>query len=412
MIRAFRLAFWFFFGVALVGAPMLAFSAAVIVPVSGVSANSSGQLIYTSRAGIPSIVYPALSTTTSLSVSLPPVAGVPPGRQLMVIPTTINPNIARVAGAVVALARVSGPVGLGLTLLPILCAETKICGKGTTNEFEITKITDPYIYSGTGVVGYYPSSASWCDRYRQLNYPGDLPSVWAPNIADTACLRNGSVWTSYNRIVNPNATTSTSSPTDADFTAAITKLTAATNRMGDIVSGLQAQNQPVPIDKPVLQPTSVTSSPTSTVNRDQAGNIINTTTTTTTTNSSPVTNTSTTNTTNITHVTNTTVTGPTGAVTGTSSTANDPPPPDDPEIQFDTVDDVPLEKQELPLSMPAATSWGEGSCPPDPSVSVLGHPIVVPVHVVCQYMSGVRNAVLALFALISAYIVIGVKFEG
>jgi hypothetical protein len=43
---------------------------------------------------------------------------------------------------------------------------------------------------------------------------------------------------------------------------------------------------------------------------------------------------------------------------------------------------------------------------------VLGHQIVVPVHVVCNYMSGVRMAVLAFFALVAAYIIIGVKHEG
>lgn len=410
-MRIFRLSAWFFFGVVLVAVPMLSFAAVSPVSVPGVSSNAAGQLIYTSRAGIPSVVYPALSTSSSLSVPVPPVAGVPPGRQLMVIPTTISPNAVRVGTAVVALARLSGPIGLGINLATLVCSTTQIC-TSTTNpdEMVISKTTNPYIYGMRGIVRY--TASALCEEYRRLYSPADSPSIWAPNVADTGCMRNGINWEGYSRSANPNSSVSVGPPTESDWSAAAASLAAATGQLAQIVQALQNQGQPVPVDKPVLSPASATTNPTTTINRDQAGNIVNTTTTTTTTNISPITNTSMTNTVNVTQVTNTTITDSTGAVTSSTQTDLTPPEPDEPEIQFDMVDDVNLVTQELPLSMPAAASWGEGSCPPDPSVSVLGHPIVVPVHVVCDYMIGVRGAVIALFALISAYIVIGVKFEG
>lgn len=411
MIRIFRLLTWFFLGVVLVTVPILSFAAVSPVSVPGVSANAAGQLIYTSRAGIPSVVYPALSTSSPLSVPLPPVAGVPPGRQLMVIPTTISPNAVRVGTALVSLARLAGPVGLGLNLVTLVCSTTQICTSATDpNELVISNTINPYIYGVSGFTRF--SSVELCEEYRRLYAPADPPSIWTPNAADTACMRNGVNWQSYSKSVNPNSSVTVGPPTESQWSAAAVSLAAATGQLAQIVQSLQAQGQPVPVDKPVLSPASATSSPTTTVNRDQAGNIINTTTTSTTTNISPVTNTSTTNTVNVTQVTNTTITDSTGAVSSSTQTDLIPPEPDDPDIQFDQVDDVNLETQELPLSMPAASSWGEGSCPPDPSVSVLGHPIAVPVHVVCDYMTGVRGAVIALFALISAYIVIGVKFEG
>lgn len=423
MKRLFYLMFWFFFGVALVAVPMFTFASEFPVYVPGVSAVGE-NLIYTSRAGISSVVYPSMATTAPLNVPLPPVAGVPAGNQLMTIPATISPNVARVAQSVVLLARIAGPVGLGVNLLSILCSETSLCSSASSPSTLVKNSLGGYCNTSGSVNPQYACGQATCDaRTAEINYPHAtyVPKSFGDtgNIVRIAECKNDAYWqgvqpgqvvgTVYKRL---DGSTVSAPPVEGDFNDAISKLTAATSRMADIVSGLQGQGQPVPIDKPVLSPSSVSSPADTVVNRDAQGNITNTTTTTTTTNSSPVTNNKTENTTNITQTTITTVTNSSGGVTSTTTKAAEPPKPDDPDIQFDKVDDVPLEKQELPLSMPAPSSWGEGSCPGDPSVSVMGHPITVPVHVVCAYMEGVRGAVIAVFALISAYIVIGVKFEG
>lgn len=430
MKRAFRLAVWFFVGVALVAVPMLALSAELPVIVPGVTYSPpvSGNIYISpssiSGSGPVTITYPSSTINSPIRVPLPPVAGVPAGNQLVQIPTTISPNAVRVGAAVVSLARISGPIGLGLNLLSIVCSETSIC-QSSTDPKALVKNSSPTVGSSSYEMSC-GNSATGSEVFVQSG-SAYLRYVRTPSVAHGCS--GESTGMIYNYCANPvgsgcsydalrltqnlSLPPASSAPVvDGDFKQAVIKLTGAVSRMGDLVAGLQAQNQPVPVDKPVLQPTSVTSDPVSTVNRDSAGNIINTTTTTVTTNVAPVTNTSTSNTVNVTQVTNTTTTNNLGATTSSSTTTAKSPSPDDPDIQFDQVDDVNLEKQELPLSMPVASSWGEGSCPPDPSVSVLGHPVAVPVHVVCAYMSGVRGAVIALFALISAYIVIGVKFEG
>lgn len=400
--------FWFFLGVAIAAVPMFAMAAEMPVPISGVSTNAAGELIHTSRAGITSVVYPALQTTTPLSVSLPPAGGmVQPGKQLMVIPTTITPNVARVAGAVVGLARLSGPVGLGITLLPILCTETGLCASATDPNTLVKNSPGDY-WKDVPHFGaqQFASMQAICDA----RSPGAGVALY---VDGNTCLGVPAPHYLYaTGTIYHDGPVVARTPTDPDYSAAAVQLAAATSRLAEVVNGLNNLGQPIPIDKPVLSPASATTPAETTVNRDQAGNIVNTITTTTTTTIAPVTNTSTANTVNVTQVTNTSTTGPTGAVTSTTQKSAEPPKPDEPEIGFDDVPDVNFERQELPLNMAAPSSWGEGSCPPDPSVSVMGHPIAVPVHVVCDYMVGVRGAVIALFALISAYIVIGVKFEG
>lgn len=407
-MSAFRPVFWFFIGVAIVAVPMFSLAGEMPVPIAGVSANAAGELIHTSRAGISSVIYPALQTTTPLSISLPPAGGmVQPGRQLMVIPTTISPNAARVASAVVGLARLSGPVGLGLTLLPILCTETGLCASSTNPNILVKNAPGDY-WKDVPHFGQqqFPTMQAICDA----RAPGAGVALY---VEGNMCLGVPAPHYLYaTGTIYHDGPVVSSAPTDPDYSAAVVQLAAATSRLAEVVNGLNNLGQPIPIDKPVLSPVSATTPAETTVNRDSAGNIVNSTTTTTTTTIAPVTNTSTTNTVNVTQVTNTTTTGPTGAVTSTTQKSAEPPKPDDPEIGFDDVPDVNLERQELPLNMAAPSSWGEGSCPPDPSVSVMGHPVAVPVHVVCDYMVGVRGAVIALFALISAYIVIGVKFEG
>ncbi|MDD5323311.1 MAG: virulence factor TspB C-terminal domain-related protein, partial [Methylococcales bacterium] len=215
-------------------------------------------------------------------------------------------------------------------------------------------------------------------------------------------------------------TTTTSSASDADWSDAISKLSSAANslqKLSDMVQGLLGKGQAIPIDNPVLSPSSITTAPVSTVIRDSAGNVIKTVTESVTYNSSPINiyDNSYNPITNITSIVNSTFTDNTTNITTTTTTTNDSPPvdspPDDPSVEFDTVDDVDLPTQSLP-DMATPVSWGEGTCPADPVATVFGHPIPIPVHVVCTYMSGVRTAVILLFSLIAAYIVIGVKFEG
>lgn len=427
-MKSARLLLWFFVGFLISAVPMLAFAATTYnVPVAGVSSTPSG-LVHTSRLGISSPLYPALSTTSPLGI--PIATMVPPGKQLMVIPTSIAANVPRVAGAVVGLARLSGPIGLGLTLLPILCQETSICQSGTSNDFSKLSVPSSSYFETVGrdssgqnvlikgttpeeaclsAVATYNANTTVIHTYvRSTNTECVYSTVSAGSMLQTIYAR---FCPSGQALIGQSCATATPTnlpPTDEDWASAVTKLTAAVNRMGDIVSGLQALGQPVPVNKPVLSPVSQTSPPLSTVKRDPQGNVINTTTTTTTTNISPVTNTNTTNQVTVNQITNTTVTNANGEVESTSDTTSDPAPEDETAIEFDDVPDSELEKQEIPLTL-EPESWGEGSCPSDPTVNVMGAVVTIPVSTVCDYMTMIRPVVLAFFALVSAYIVIGVK---
>ncbi|MDO8971180.1 MAG: hypothetical protein Q7U74_10860 [Saprospiraceae bacterium] len=300
-VSAFRPVFWFFFGVAIVAVPMFSLAGEMPVPIAGVSANAAGELIHTSRAGISSVIYPALQTTTPLSISLPPAGGmVQPGRQLMVIPTTITPNAARVAAAVVGLARVSGPVGLGLTLLPILCAETGLCGSASSPEKLVKNIPGgTYSDYSNGVPGPFSVPQAVCDARRvfvnwsPLNLIAENPIPNGTYLGKPLYLvgrcadASGNVMGLVN--ITYDGTQIESVPTESDLSAATTKLSTATSRLAEVVNGLNNLGQPIPIDKPVLGPVSATTPAETTVNRDSAGNIVNTTTTTTTTTIAPVT---------------------------------------------------------------------------------------------------------------------------
>lgn len=472
MSRDLRAFAWFCFGVMLSFAMMVpVYASEYPVNVPGVSAGSDGKLYFTGPNGRTGPVYsginstpitvanppnapfsrvefPFKASTAPLTVPIPAPPGGSASSQVMQIPTTISPNAARVAALVVGFARFSGPIGIGLNLANLVCSNTQLCqlpglnGQPAPNEFgkfNVPAVPVNTIYGLYGSTVYDASTfnaaqAKYCYVYNPTYFvkPNGCNATPNASICYFECVNSGGATSGTIESVKKTSSCPTgytgpdqygvctgpqtvTTPTDNDWQDSIAKLTALTTKMADMVTGLQDKSQPVPIDKPVLSPSSATAPSQSVVNRDATGNVTNTTTTTTTTTNTPVTNNTTTNTTNITQTTITTVTNNAGDTTSTTTTTAEPKPPEeppeDPTIEFDEVPETPLPEQQLPLSL-TTNSWGEGNCPPDPSLSVMGTQMTVPVHVVCGYMSSVRPAVIAFFGLIAAYIVVGVKFEG
>jgi hypothetical protein len=327
------------------------------------------------------------------------------------VPATITPNLVRVGALVAGLARVAGPIGTGLQIANLICSTTNVCQSSTdpsqyvnrTSSLPVTANSNPYNCSNflsNGVVSATPIILDARHYQCQITYYNGMVTT------TTIYYLSASDY--------PVITTTETPTTDSDWANVATKLGTLANNVSDLVNYLLQHNKSIPVDNPVLSPSQLTTPSVSTVIRDQTGNPVSTVTNTTTIYSNP------TNTYNnnmpVTNITYNTVTTTTDNITNISTTTtttnpNPPSPPEDMNIDFDQVQDVPLPTQDLPISL-NTTSWGEGTCPADPSTSVLGHQIVVPVHVVCNYMTGVRMAVLAFFALISAYIIIGVKHEG
>lgn len=410
MTRFFNLLLWFAFGFGLAAAPMFAFASTQSVNIPNYVRGPSGNYYQAGSATGQQLIQYTPTSTVNASVRVPVTPGLPATRAVT-IPVRVPVNAARVATLTMGIVKSMGPVGLGLALLPIVCEVTQIC-QSSTDPSTLVK-TNPSTRPGS-----YPScaaAAGYCNSSDSA-ISGTWFRIVSGFIAPSGCVvikyaswdYTAGVFDCSGAPLPPAETPLT----DPDYVAAAAALAAATASLNGVVDKLTAAGKPIPVDDPQSDPLTSTSPSTTTVNRDPTGAVTSTTTTTVTTNISPVTNTSTSTTTNVTQNISTSVTNSSGQTTSSSQTTAEPPEPEDPEIEFDTVDDVPLEEQELPLSMSAPSSWGEGSCPPDPTVSALGHPITLPIHVVCDYMIGVRGAVLAFFALISAYIVIGVKFEG
>lgn len=116
----------------------------------------------------------------------------------------------------------------------------------------------------------------------------------------------------------------------------------------------------------------------------------------------------------------TTVVNNAGNITTTTTTTNNTPKqdPEDPCVKNpDTVGcakmDQPsgpeLEKQDKPVSVTPDSGWGAdaGSCPPPITTTVLGQPVVIDNSLVCQFMSGIRFAVIGMAGLAAALIFLG-----
>lgn len=369
----------------------------------------SGKQYAFTYAPQPSANFVPPSFTANVPVRVPITIDQSP---LINVPATISPNLIRVGAAIAGFARITGPIGAGIQIASLICSTTSFC-QSPTDPSQFYKQDTSTMFPPDG------DDAELCSRYVNGWVVESVPVPVSDGAPYFACKFNYADGTTG--IVGRWPITGTDIVpvkylplTDSDWLTVAQRLASLSNKLAEMVNDLIQQGQPVPVDNPVLSPSQVTTPSVSTIVRDANGNPISTVTNTTTIYSNP------TNTyineqpvTNITYNIVSTTTDNTTNTTTTTTTTNPNPssPPPDPTIEFDAVQDATLPSQELPLSL-NTSSWGEGTCPADPSTMVLGHQIVVPVHVVCNYMSGVRMAVLAFFALVAAYIIIGVKHEG
>jgi len=371
MFAVLNMIFRSLFGILLAAIPLAASAAFYEVPIAGVYTGADGHTYQsTTYKPVPRIGYPSMATTTPLNI---PVASmVPPGRQLMVIPTTITPNVARVGKAVTSLARLSGPVGMGLTLLPILCEETGICDPDNNHVFD--KVTPPYTgqsrpgylsWPGSYDAGYtfYDNLGAACGS-AYLGYPNTAFAPNGDNGSYGACTCNGPgcpydgwqlLLSKTTSCVPSGSKTNVSCtvpekitvPTETDWTNAASKLATSLSRMANILDGLQEKNIPIPIDKPVLTPSSETLPSITTVEKDANSNPVKTTTQTTTVSQTPVVDTNPKNSTTITEKTITTVTNNTTNTTTTTETTKETPQEVKAPMPFDFPDDYNREKTQI-----------------------------------------------------------------
>lgn len=89
---------------------------------------------------------------------------------------------------------------------------------------------------------------------------------------------------------------------------------------------------------------------------------------------------------------------------------DDSTPPKREDVELDTVDDLDLQTQEIG-AFSYTPAGGGSACPADPVVTVLGHSLTIPGHVLCDYATMMRTVVLLVFGVIAAGIVAGARSE-
>lgn len=92
----------------------------------------------------------------------------------------------------------------------------------------------------------------------------------------------------------------------------------------------------------------------------------------------------------------------------TTPSANEPPKY--PTVEIDDVKDVDLPTYS-PSSFFVPSTWGEGTCPPDPSYHTQIGTLTIPLSRVCYWMSAIRPAVILIAFIVAGFIISGRKSE-
>lgn len=136
--------------------------------------------------------------------------------------------------------------------------------------------------------------------------------------------------------------------------------------------------------------------------------------TTTTTTTHNITYNSTVN--NFTWVTITNITHPDGTTETTEEKPEEPPPSEcelNPEAvqckELDAPDGPDMDDEEIEVEYQPDSGWGadDAQCPANKTVTVLGQPVLIDLTLVCEFVSGIRFAIIGMAGLIGAMIFVG-----
>jgi hypothetical protein len=316
------------------------------------------------------------------------------------IPVNAAVDLSRVGSAATAFLKHASPIGTAVALVDLVCTLTDICNSGGSF------VKSGYPYTSTLDMEITGSSVSdYCSQVPP-SITGGHSLVQAPGTIFCAWADNPGVQYSNNPVTR-GATPVVAPVTSQDWDNAAPQLNTP-----QVASQLDSAGQPVPVQTPTVSPAESAPSVTSSTDTDSSGNPTMQKTSSSTIHADPAPTTADPLQIKTTEVITTTTTNLTNNTTTTNITNIDTPPPNKPttqdDVTFDSVDDVDLPKQDLNPSF-SYSSWGEGTCPADPSVSYLGHSMTIPFHVVCTAAGYIRPIVLLLGLLISGYIISGVR---
>lgn len=353
--------------------------------------------------GTTSLMYPDAGLSKSIDVSTSKGNfPVPVEKSFPVVP-------AKVAKSATRFLRSLPVIGTGLAIYDMVCDLSEICKDENGN---LAAVENPYTVKTTiptcgDPFGYYyyhysniydrfwrgPANQkpvnytiyTYCDGYTTIVASSNLPPL----------------------TVLPEKTTRP--VTEADWASAETKLSAQPQQAAE---ALYNSDAPVPVDastqsSPVTQQISQISTQT----KDSQGNITGTQIETT---SVKVEDTSTASnvTYNVTEITTVTNYNENNEITSTQTSTADTEQPkaaEDTDISFDNVSDAQLETEEIDVQLETPVSWGEGTCPPDETLTLQGRSYSISYEPACDAAADLRPIFVLLASVTALFIVAGVS---
>lgn len=349
---------------------------------------------------------------------------------------TANVDLLKVGSALGSLARKLSPVGMAIGTAAYICSETNICDidgiwtkSGDPQYDGYPPVTDGISYYPNGwqhVTGYQPTQSLACSALQSSGVYGSTTITYdsgankcigtgvAVNVLFVGTCAAG--YTLINGQCHLDESNQSRIATEQDWQSAESALNqpASTdhviNNGGDVP--VDVSTPPTIDNAPISQPIGTTTSTTYDANNNATGTQTKETTLT-------VTDGATSNAPNQITYNETTIINNydlnnnliDSTVTETSAPPPEPPEIGDIEIEFDSVSENELEEYETP-DMDDWTSWGSGSCPPPISINTNNWNGVLDTQPMCDFAEGINPFVLLFAALISAYIVAGIRTSG
>lgn len=405
---------------------------------SGIIRDSNGNYSQVSANGS------VRSLTNSTTLAITEKVNFPTSKGLFSADITRNAvvDLARIGKTVRSVAVATGPVGLTLTAVSLVCELTSICNQagqwmispeaapGSPNSYPSTDGQ----WWGWGT-NYHPTVQAACSDPGRIAAQGGAGFVYDHNEFATAdtyrCyirrLSDGNVFYASNayKIVGcaPGYTVSGSNcvkdgvvprpVTNSDWDSKESLLNDQR-----FIDPLVTGNHPVPIQAPSIQtPIKKPISKETTTIKDGAGNTTGTEETTTEAEiSDPSSAENPSNNPNLIKISETTIKNTynlNNQLTNSTTTVSDgaqKPEPQSIKIEIDDMQDTPLQTYQVPVTF-AYDSWGSGSCPADRSVNYHYGSLNLTFQPACDFAVGMQPVILVVAGMIAMFIVSGVRLN-
>jgi hypothetical protein len=399
---------------------------------SGIIKDSTGNFYKINSAGTVSALQSGSNLTLAEKVTFPTSKG----NFSADLARTVAVQVPRVGKAVRSLAVASGPVGMTLTAVSLVCELTDICNvDGIFNQFTSVTGTDAIKTH----IGWCVSNGGSTPCFQDKDFDA---AVRAANACFSAVPSNCQLGQVQERLdgssnviglnykitfISDGSSTgfmpatfmgSYTPPAPTSSPATIANWDSKESLLNDerFISELLAVNAPVPVGTPSLPaPVSVPIGSNTKTVKDANGNVTGTETTSSeavldlpTSGENPtgsptiikiVENHTTNN-----YNTNNELTGSTTTTSG--GTEQQQPESQSVEIEIDNIEATPLQERAVPFPFETDT-WGSGSCPSDRSVNYHYGTLNLTFEPACQFAEGIKPIVLILAGFIAMFIIMG-----